>query len=257
MLMPLAVMLCLTKAQIPPLTLIQIIRSRLVEFGSIYVPFAGPPPLPHSRTTEPFVGGEDEEEFNSLDVAAVFAQLEMIYPTFSEEMKVASVDDGLTAAPIMTTAMSQQLHNTVRQAYLDSPIHSTLLEALQKDDISLLSPDAPPEIKAEARKGKFHIMEGLIWHSVGLRSSVLVIDDATQTALLDSCHDEPMAGHFSTERTLQRPWQYVNMDFVTGLPPAGALSYNAALVVTAVLEEEVASSLATQPQMLAKRQSSL
>ena len=49
--------------------------------------------------------------------------------------------------------MSQKLHDIVRQAYAKDLIYSPLLEALQKDDISLLSPDADLEIRTKARKG--------------------------------------------------------------------------------------------------------
>ena len=153
-----------------------------------------------------------------------------------------------------------------------------MLEALKKDDASLLHADTSAEIRSILQKGFFRIIEGLIYRAKGLRSAVVVIDHPTQVSLLDACHDEPLAGHFSADRTfeclralawwpglrqtvdeycrtcnlcihakrltgkpfglLQRigqsaiPWEQINIDFAVELPPAGAESYNAIMVVT-------------------------
>jgi hypothetical protein len=248
--------------------------------------FDVPESIPRARTPassreseEPTVNKTDE--FDALDVAMLRAEQNELFPAvdITDELSIGFVDvDPLSSVnAISTSSIAIDLHNAICKAYKDDPVYSTLLQALQKQDLSLLSKDLPALVQQHAAKGRFFILEGLIYHSQGLSSRVLIIDSPTRIILLDAAHDEPLAGHYGADKTWERlrgiafwpgmretihdycsscevclhakrmtgkpfgllqrielpkrPWQMINLDFVTGLPPAGPRSCDAILVV--------------------------
>jgi hypothetical protein len=245
------------------------------------------PNFPRPRTTDASLEGSergiDIKSSEEIEAAMALAEIALMFPDVNDDIDISwiaivDLEDSLPVATISLTNIAVDLHKEIHDAYKANPQYSTLLNALEKKDISLLSKELPQIIRKRAAEGRFFILEGLIYLRNGLTSCVLVIDHPTQTMLLDLAHDTPLSGHFSADRTWERlrglvfwpffrktiddycascrvclhakrmtgkqfgllqriempshPWQMVNLDFVTGLPPAGPNNEDACLLVS-------------------------
>jgi hypothetical protein len=143
-----------------------------------------------------------------MQIASVLIEQERAMYTADQSFPVAAVvllDDRYSSVgTIMTSSLADSTHTAIRAGYSGDGAFAPVVEALKKDDTSLLHADTPAEIRLMLQKGFFRIIEGLIYRVKGLRSAVVVIDHPTQVSLLDACHDEPLAGHFSADRTFER-----------------------------------------------------
>jgi len=106
----------------------------------------------------------------------------------------------------MTAAVAQDTQETIIAGYKASPEGRALLQALQKQDRSLLHPDSHVSIKSAMAKRQLYLLGDIIYFSEFGPSgaAAYVADSPTRLQLLDVCHDELMAGHFGPDKTFER-----------------------------------------------------
>jgi hypothetical protein len=190
-------------------------------------------------------------------------------------------EDAEIDIPVMGLSLAElctEFFEEIKESYNTNVNTTKLVSMMSKDkaNLSLASSLESPwkELYAE---GKFLLQSGLLYFREKHTSVVVLVSEKHIEQILQTCHDEFLAGHMGVDRTLERvsttawwfqwkldtekyvsscdrcqkankatgkrygllqsiekptyPWQVINMDFVTGLPPGGKENYNACLVV--------------------------
>ncbi|MBW0521621.1 hypothetical protein O181_061336 [Austropuccinia psidii MF-1] len=173
---------------------------------------------------------------------------------------------------IFLTDIGTESFNQVKESYnMDKNCH-ILYQLLMKDckDPSLSS-KLDETWKNVYDEGRFHMLDGILYHRTKHTCVMASKDRALIKTILHECHDSVAAGNLSEDRTLKRvktcswwpnwkkdvaeycrkanratgkkigimiqiqepksPWEIVHMDWVKQLPPGGDRSYNACLVL--------------------------
>ncbi|MBW0576012.1 hypothetical protein O181_115727 [Austropuccinia psidii MF-1] len=174
---------------------------------------------------------------------------------------------------IIFTDLNTPFFAELRNGYTQDKNFSILYQLLTKDckDNALIH--ALDEIwNKSSEKGRFHLLDGVIYHRTKHTCVMTVVDRSSINLLLKECHHSPSSGHLSEDRTREkiktciwwpmcqkdvseyfktcdrcqkenkstgkrlgnmitiqeprRPWEIVHMNWVTGLPPGGDLSFN-------------------------------
>jgi transposase InsO family protein len=180
---------------------------------------------------------------------------------------------------IAVSSLSEEIFDSIRAGYSDDDHLLRIYNALKASSVS--KSDIQGTLSAELAplwdSGRFFLTDDLLYLRRGLHSVLVLGDRPNKTLVISTCHDDPVAGHFDADRTLDRvrniawwpgissdvtayvstcdtcqrakratgkrygllmkiesptrPWDIINMDFITELPPAGDRNYNACLVI--------------------------
>jgi transposase InsO family protein len=193
--------------------------------------------------------------------------------------EVHSLETDVELHLIAVSSLSDEIFASIRLGYSDDDHLWRIYNALK---VSSASPSTikgtlPPNLAPLWDSGRFFLADDLLYLRRGLHSVLVIGDRSNRTLVISSCHDDPVSGHFDSDRTLDRvknlawwpgiaadvaayvstcdtcqrakratgkrhgllikiesptrPWDIINMDFITELPPAGDRNYNACLVV--------------------------
>ncbi|MBW0504870.1 hypothetical protein O181_044585 [Austropuccinia psidii MF-1] len=108
--------------------------------------------------------------------------------------------EGLSATDLNTTFFEE-----VRDIHTQDRNSSILCQLITKDckDNSLIH--ALDEIwKISYDEGRFHLLDGIIYHRTKNRCVIKVVDRSLINLVLKDCHDSPFSGHLSGERTREK-----------------------------------------------------
>ncbi|MBW0536070.1 hypothetical protein O181_075785 [Austropuccinia psidii MF-1] len=106
---------------------------------------------------------------------------------------------------ISVTDLNTTLLEGVRNSYINNKNCSILCQLLTKycKENSLIH--ALDEIwKKTYDEGRFHLLDGIIYHKTKHTCVMKVVDRSLIDLLLKECHDSPFSGHLSEERTRER-----------------------------------------------------
>ncbi|MBW0578837.1 hypothetical protein O181_118552 [Austropuccinia psidii MF-1] len=103
---------------------------------------------------------------------------------------------------ISVTDLNTTFFEEVRHSYTQDKNCSILCQLLNKDckDSSLIH--ALDEVwKKSYDEGRFHLLDGIIYHRNKHTCVMTVVDRSLITLALKECHDRPFSGHLSEDRT--------------------------------------------------------
>ncbi|MBW0584386.1 hypothetical protein O181_124101, partial [Austropuccinia psidii MF-1] len=106
---------------------------------------------------------------------------------------------------ISVTALHTTLFEEVRSSYTQDKNCSILFQFLNKDckENSLLH--ALDELwKKSYDEGRFHLLDGIIYHRTKHTCVMTVVDRSLINLVLKECHDSPFSGHLSEDRTREK-----------------------------------------------------
>ncbi|MBW0563670.1 hypothetical protein O181_103385 [Austropuccinia psidii MF-1] len=105
--------------------------------------------------------------------------------------------EGISVKDFKTTFFEE-----VRNSYTQDKNFSILCHLLNKDckDNSLIH--ALDEVWKESYdEGRFHLLDGIIYHRTKHTCVMTVVDSSSINLVLKECHDSPFSGHLSEDRT--------------------------------------------------------
>ncbi|MBW0523106.1 hypothetical protein O181_062821 [Austropuccinia psidii MF-1] len=106
---------------------------------------------------------------------------------------------------ISVTDLNTTFFEEVRKSYTQDKNCSILCQLLTKDfkDNSLIN--ALDEIwKKLYDEGRFHLLDGIIYHRTKHTCIITVVDRSLINIVLKECHDSPFLGHLSEDRTREK-----------------------------------------------------
>ncbi|MBW0537893.1 hypothetical protein O181_077608 [Austropuccinia psidii MF-1] len=108
--------------------------------------------------------------------------------------------EGISVTDLNTTFFKQ-----VRNSYTQDKNCSILSQLLNEDckDNSLIH--ALDEVwKKSYDEGRFHLLDGIIYHRTKHTGVMTVVDRSLINLILKECHDSPFSGHLSEDRTREK-----------------------------------------------------
>ncbi|MBW0581967.1 hypothetical protein O181_121682 [Austropuccinia psidii MF-1] len=106
---------------------------------------------------------------------------------------------------ISVTDLNTTFFEEVRNSYTQDRNCSILCQLLNKDskDNSLIH--ALDEVwKKSHNEGRFHLLDGIIYHRTKHTCVMTVVDRSLINLVLKECHDSPFSGHLSEDRTREK-----------------------------------------------------
>ncbi|MBW0582910.1 hypothetical protein O181_122625 [Austropuccinia psidii MF-1] len=106
---------------------------------------------------------------------------------------------------ISVTDLNTTFFEEVRHSYTQDKNCSILCQLLNKDckDNSLIH--ALDEVwKKSYDEGRFHLLDGIIYHRTKHTCLMTVVDRSLINLVLKECHDSPFSGHLSEDRTREK-----------------------------------------------------
>ncbi|MBW0552040.1 hypothetical protein O181_091755, partial [Austropuccinia psidii MF-1] len=106
---------------------------------------------------------------------------------------------------ISVTDLNTTFFEEVRNSYTQDRNGSILCQLLNKDskDNSLIH--ALDEVwKKSYDEGRFHLLDGIIYHRTKHKCVLKVVDRSVINLVLKKCHDSPFSGHQSEDRTREK-----------------------------------------------------
>ncbi|MBW0591942.1 hypothetical protein O181_131657 [Austropuccinia psidii MF-1] len=106
---------------------------------------------------------------------------------------------------ISVTDLNTTFFEEVRNSYTQDKNCSILCQLLNKDckDNSLIH--ALDEVwKKSYDEGRFHLLDGIIYHRTKHTCVMTVVDRSLINLVLKECHDSPFSGHLSEDRTREK-----------------------------------------------------
>ncbi|KAG0139071.1 hypothetical protein CROQUDRAFT_55280 [Cronartium quercuum f. sp. fusiforme G11] len=110
--------------------------------------------------------------------------------------------------PIMGISLSElhdEFFKEIEESYLTDTNTSKLVRILsqEKTDLSLSTTLESPW-RELYQEGRFSLLSGLLYYREKHTSVMVLVSDVHKQQILQVCHDEITAGHFSEDRTLER-----------------------------------------------------
>ncbi|MBW0591535.1 hypothetical protein O181_131250 [Austropuccinia psidii MF-1] len=106
---------------------------------------------------------------------------------------------------ISVTDLNTTFFEEVRHSYTQDKNCSILCQLLNKDckENSLIH--ALDEVwKKSYDEGRFHLLDGIIYHRTKHTCVMTVVDRSLINLVLKECHDSPFSGHLSEDRTREK-----------------------------------------------------
>ncbi|MBW0583528.1 hypothetical protein O181_123243 [Austropuccinia psidii MF-1] len=117
-----------------------------------------------------------------------------------EEASLQIPMEGMSVTDLNTTFFEE-----IRHGYTQDKNCSILCQLLNKDckDNSLIH--ALDEVWKESYdEGRFHLLDGIIYHRTKHTCVMKVVDRSLIHLVLKECHDSPFSGHMSEDRTREK-----------------------------------------------------
>ncbi|MBW0531304.1 hypothetical protein O181_071019 [Austropuccinia psidii MF-1] len=106
---------------------------------------------------------------------------------------------------ISVTDLKANFLEEVRNSYTQDKNCSILCQLLTKDSKDNFSIHGLDEIwKESSDEGRFHLLDGIIYHRTGHTCVIIVVDISFINLVLQELHDIPFSGHLSEDRTREK-----------------------------------------------------